>query len=377
MPQLHDHASRAHALLSASSSARWLACPPSAMIAERYPKVDTPFTREGTIAHEVAEVIASGGVLDAEKMDGLTPDMIRHAEEYRDYIQGLCNEYSEVLLEQRVDFSSWVPGGFGTADCIILSGNQMDVVDYKYGQGVAVSAESNPQMMLYGLGAMNDYGFIYSVDTVRLHIFQPRLGNVSVYECSALELLLFGEEVQQTAALAAKGEGKMQAGDHCRFCPHAGKCPKLALCAIGAVTVDDTIFPAIDTLSYEQIGAVLRLEPMISAWVKKLKEQALEALLAGKPIPGYKVVTGKAGNRKWSDELKVAETLRKAGYMEEDFSVVKLMSPAELDKSIGKKRVAEILTDLIDRAPGSPTVVPEADKRPAYDRVAEAKKDFE
>lgn len=375
MAEFNDHAARAHALLSASSASRWMACPPSAMLAARYPKTDTPFTLEGTLAHEVAEAVASGKAVP--ELDGdMQREMIRHAEGYRDYISGLCESTSEVLLEQRVDFSPWVPSGFGTADCIVLTGDHMDVIDYKYGQGVAVSADHNPQMMLYGLGAMNEYGFVYSVKTVNLHIYQPRLDSISVCELTAVDLLAFGDEVRKVAKKAAKGAGKLNAGDHCRFCPHSGKCPELAFRCLSAVSVGNEIAPSLDTLAPQTVSTILSLEPMISMWLRKVKERALVDLMAGESIPGYKVVEGKLGNRKWTDELAVAAALDAAGVAREDYTTLQLLSPSAMDKALGKKRAAELLADYVDRAPGAPTVVPEADKRPKLDRVAQAQDDY-
>ena len=222
MAELNDHSSRAHALLSASSSSRWLMCPPSAMAAELYPATDTAFTREGTKAHEVAEARARGAVVNVSDDPEVTTEMIRCADAYADYIQELIHDDAAVvLLEQQVDFSPWVPGGFGTCDCLILQGNRLDVIDYKYGAGVAVSVEGNSQMRLYGLGAYNDFGDIYGIEEVYLHIFQPRMNNVPDPEhLAATELLKWGAAVKPTAELAAKGEGDMLSGEHCRFCQH-------------------------------------------------------------------------------------------------------------------------------------------------------------
>ena len=229
-----DHSTRDHALLSASSAHRWLACPPSAVAAEAYPAQDTDFTREGTLAHEVAELVArekkpSPGIKpysEAHWLEGVTQEMVDCAEGYRDYIQELTkSDDAVVLLEQRVDFSPWVPDGFGTCDCIIIQGETLTIIDYKYGQGVPVSAVDNPQMKLYALGALNDYGIAYDVARVEMHIYQPRLNNVS--DCSLMveDLLEWAENtVKPVAAKAAKGEGDYAAGEHCRFCPHAGRC---------------------------------------------------------------------------------------------------------------------------------------------------------
>ena len=371
MPELNDHSSRAHALLSASSAHRWMKCPPSALIAARYPSQSTPFTREGTLAHEVAEVMASGGI--APKLPDVTEEMIHCAAEYRDYIQGLCSKDTTVLLEQRLDLSPWVPDGFGTGDCILLTGDVMDVIDYKYGQGVPVSATENEQLMLYGLGAMNEYGFIYDVKTVRLHIFQPRISNVSVYELPVEDLLAFGEKVKKVAALAARGVGGLSSGDHCRFCPHAGRCPQLAKQCIWATNDGkDSLVQEVDTMSPEAVAAALKLAPLISMWLKKLNERALADKLNGEEVPGFKVVEGKQGNRKWTDELAVAAALDAAGISREDYTTVQLLSPAAMDKSLGKKKAAELLSGLIERAPGAPTVVPSSDKRPPYEKCSES-----
>lgn len=376
-----DHSSRAHALLSASSSARWLACPPSAVAAAAYPNQDTVFTREGTLAHEVAETVV-GGVNHARfgallETEGVTAEMLDCAEAYRDYIQELIKDDSAmVMLERRVDFSPWVPGGFGTADCIIIQGTRMDVVDFKYGQGVSVSAVENPQMKLYGLGALNDYGFIYDVQTVGLHIFQPRMNNTSEYELSASDLLAWGNaQVQPIAALAAKGEGTMEAGEHCRFCPHAGSCPGLAKsCAMIVETANGPV--DIPSLAPWQVADILAAEAKVTAWLKAVKDRALSSMLNGEEIPGYKVVAGRS-SRSWADDLEVAALLEGAGYARTEFTKTEVLSPYNMERALGKKKVAEILSGQILTVAGSPTVAPASDKRQPYDRAAELKKDFD
>lgn len=390
--ELSNHAERAHAFLPASASNRWSQCPGSAKLAALYPPTDTAFTREGTLAHEVAEAVASGNtplyhVMEKKvtgdgvsvKLEAPDPDMIRHAEAYRDYIDGLLQPGTTKMLEQRVDFSDWVPGGFGTADCILLHPDGcMDVIDYKYGQGVAVSAVGNPQMQLYGLGAMADYGFAYEVEKVRLHIFQPRKDNISAWETDADHLFQFGQYISGRAAAALGPDPELHAGDHCKFCPHAGHCPELASHCISAVTQGSTLCPEEPTksLSADAVARLLSMEPMISAWLKKLKEQALADALAGKELPGYKLVEGKAGNRKWSDELKVAAALDAAGVPREDYTTLQLLSPAAMDKALGKKRAAELLAGLTERAPASPTLAPVSDKRKEYNRQAAILADF-
>ena len=377
-----NHADRAHALLSASSAHRWLSCPASAVAAEAYPNPDTEFTREGTLAHEVAEAIARSKPLPENAAhdgldEGITQEMVDCALDYADYIhEQTHSDEAVVLLEQRVDFSPWVPDGFGTADCIIIQGETMDVIDYKYGQGVPVSATDNPQEKLYGLGALNDYGFAFNVQKLRLHIFQPRLNNISVDELTVDELLEWAEKtVKPIAAKAAKGKGGYSAGAHCKFCPHAGKCRTLTKTCTEYVETHG-MRVGVPVLAPHEVAEVLAMEPLVALWLKRVKSQALETLLNGGTVPGYKVVEGKLGNRKWTADFEVLEKLKAEGYALEDITETKLLSPAGMDKAIGKKKVNELLEQFIDRAPGSPTLAPESDKRPVYDRVAEAQKDF-
>lgn len=382
MGDLHNHSERAHALLSASSASRWLACPPSGFAVKLYAEQDTDFTREGTLAHEVAEVVARqrleglGEIADQE--EGITNEMIDCANGYADYIEEqMQSSEAIVLLEQRVDFSPWVPDGFGTCDCIIIQDDTLTIIDYKYGQGVAVSATNNSQMKLYALGALNDYGIALEVTKVEMHIYQPRINNISMDSITVDELMAWAENtVKPTAEKAAKGKGKYNPGEHCRFCEHGGKCRALTKVCTEYVDTHG-LRVAVPVLAPHEVAEVLKMEPLISLWLKKVKDQAMTTLMNGEKLPGFKLVEGKLGNRKWSDELKVAKALEAAGYSREDITETRLLSPAQMDKAVGKKKVAELLEGLIDRAPGSPIIAPESDKRPAYDRLAEAKKDFE
>lgn len=375
-----DHKSRAHAVLSASSSARWLACPPSAVAATAYKNQDTVFTREGTLAHEVAEYTARHGLHPRQpfshpsdskpprfpKKDGITDEMFEHAAAYRDYIQEqFTTDNPLVMLEQRVDFSPWVPDGFGTADCIIIQGDTMDVIDYKYGKGVEVSAVDNPQMKLYGLGAWNDYGFAYDIEKVRLHIFQPRLGNISVFELTVAELLAWGETVIPIAGQAAVGKGEYNPGEHCRFCPHAGRCKALnTLCREYVTTHGMRV--KVPVLAPFEVAEVLRMEPLVSIWLKRVKEQAIETMMNGGEVPGYKVVEGRS-TRGWADEVEAYQALIANGCTRDEITETKLLSPAAMEKAFGKKRAAELL-DIggVERKPGSPTIALATDKRRDY-----------
>lgn len=378
MTALNNHKDRSHALLSASSAHRWLECPPSAVANEAYPNQDTSFTQEGTLAHEVAEFMARYGYYSKDNAkEGVTVEMVGCAKEYADYIeeQKKSND-AIVLLEQRVDFSPWVPHGFGTCDCIIIQDDTLTIIDYKYGQGVAVSATDNPQMKLYALGAMNDYGIAMDVKKVELHIFQPRLNNISTDNLAVEDLMAWAEEiVKPTAQIAISGTGEYKPGEHCRFCQHGGKCRALTQLCLEYVETHG-LRVALPVLAPHEVADVLRMEPMISLWLKKVKEQALTTLMDGGELPGYKLVEGKLGNRKWKDERTVFDKLIGAGYSEEDITETKVLSPTQMDKAIGKKKATELLEEYIERAPGAPTIAPITDKRPAYDRLAEAQDDF-
>jgi hypothetical protein len=386
MTELNDHSQRAHALLSASSASRWLACPPSAVAAEAYPNQDTDYTREGTLAHEIAEWVASGRskhtTLDKGLHEEVDNEMLDCALSYRDYIQEQTkSDTAVVLLEQRVDFSPWVPDGFGTCDCIIIQNDSifgdstLTIIDYKYGKGVAVSAEDNAQMKLYALGALNEFGFAYDVDMVEMHIFQPRLNSISVDKTDVTTLLNWAENfVKPTAQRASEGKGEYNPGAHCKFCPHAGRCRELTkVCTEYVETHGMKI--AVETLTAWEVSEVLKMEPLISLWLKRVKDQALTTLLSGGAVPGYKVVAGR-GSRAWADDLEVAELLNDAGYSKEDYTKTELLSVAAMEKALGKKKCAELLGGQILAYTGSPTIAPETDKRPVYDQAAETLKDL-
>lgn len=382
MAEQIKHSSRAHALLSASSAARWLACPPSAVAAAAYENTSSEYAAEGTRAHEVAEIVASGRVRPGTDGVGfapdVTPEMLDCAAGYLDYIQEQIRTPDAVqMLERRVDFSAYVPDGFGTCDCIIIQGDTLTIIDYKYGKGVAVSAENNPQMRLYALGALNDYGIAYDVENVEMHIYQPRINNISTERLTVSALLEWAEKiVKPTAAKAAKGKGDYNPGAHCRFCPHAGRCRALTRVCTEYVTTHGAR-TAVPVLAPHEVAEVLQMEPLVTLWLKRVREQTMTTLLDGGEIPGYKVVEGRQGARRWTDEHRVAELLDNAGYTRDEYTTTTIFSPAGMDKALGKKKVEELLSSCVERSPGSPTIVPASDKRPPYDREAEAKKDFE
>lgn len=381
---VNNHSERAHALLSASSSARWLKCPPSAVAASMYPNTGTEYTREGTLAHEVAEMVARWR-LDSHKPkpadhqwpENVTQEMVNCALAYADYIEELItDDNAVVLLEQRLDFSPWVTKGFGTGDCIIIQGNRLDVVDYKYGKGVAVSASGNSQMGLYGLGALNDFGDIYDIQEVGLHIFQPRMNNVSADVLLTPKLLEWGDkEVKPTAKKAAKGEGDYCSGEHCRFCPHAGHCPTLSADCIKVVNLHGGK-AAVPTLAPWMVADILKQESVISGWLKAVKDRALSQMLSGEEIPGFKVVEGRS-SRDWDDPQNVLALLAQAGYSSEQvFTQPEILSPYAMGQSIGKKKMEELVGSHIVTKPGNPTIAPESDKRKPYDRKEASREAF-
>ena len=253
----------------------------------------------------------------------------------------------------------------------------MTVIDYKYGQGVAVDAKDNPQMKLYALGAMNDWGFAYETEQIEMNIYQPRIGNISTDTISAEDLLQWANETVKPVAIRASfGAGEYIPGAHCKFCPHAGRCPELnKLCTTYVETHGAGRVP-VQTMAPFEIAEALKMIPMVELWIKRIQDSALTGMLNGNEIPGYKVVAGRS-SRQWADELEVAQTLKTHGYDMEDITKTELLSVAAMEKALGKKKVAELLGDSITTKQGSPTIAQASDKRPAYDREAEIKKDFE
>lgn len=250
------HAERAHAKLSASGSKRWLTCTPSARLEDQFEETTSEFAEEGTLAHEVSEVLLqyhTGAISKAartrrlnklKKHELYSDSMIEYVSTYSDLVIEKFNALEAekgdamILLEQRLDFSEWVPEGFGTGDALIIADEVMEVIDLKYGKGVPVDAEKNTQMMLYALGALNQFGALYDIECVRMTIVQPRLDSVSTYELSVSELLSWANDfVKPRAEMAWQGEGEFEAGDHCRFCRAKANCSARAKKKLGAGSI--------------------------------------------------------------------------------------------------------------------------------------------
>ncbi|MCD8301308.1 MAG: DUF2800 domain-containing protein [Clostridiales bacterium] len=368
-----------HALLSASSSHRWLACPPSVRACEGIEERASPYAHEGTDAHSLCEfklltALGKEAHDPREDMEYLDPEMEECTDEYRLYVmsmfesaKGTCRD-PILLVEERLDFSRWVPEGFGTGDVIIVADNMMHIIDFKYGLGVLVSAEDNSQMRCYALGALDAYDGIYDIDTVKMSIFQPRRGNLSTTVMSKADLLEWADTVlAPTAKLAYEGGGEFSAGDHCRFCRIKESCRKRAEYNLEMARYD---FQMPDTLKDTEIAAILpRIDELVS-WADDVKKFALRQALSGVRYDGYKVVEGRSIS-KYTDDTAVIAAVTAAGY---DPYEKKLLGITAMSRMLGNKKFKELLGDFIHKPPGKPVLVPDSDRRPEMNT---AKTDFQ
>ena len=371
------HENRAHAVLSASASKRWLNCPPSAKLNAEIPDITTEYAKEGTDAHELAEykvnqLLGIKADNPTENLDYYNQEMEDCTDSYAQYIAEQMSQYSSpvVMVEQRLDFSRYVPGGFGTGDCIIVADDVLIVIDFKYGKGVAVEAEYNPQMMLYALGALEMFSILYDINEVKMVIFQPRIENISEFSMPVSDLLNWAEnELKPKAELAAKGEGEFCAGEHCRFCKVKATCRKRAEYNLAIAKYD---FALPDMLEDSEIEMILERADALTAWAADVKEYALSEALKGRKWDGYKVVEGRS-NRKYTDEKMAAAVVKKAG--KDPYSEPKILGITEMTKLLGgKKKFDELLSKYVCKPQGKPTLVPESDKRKEW---SSAENDFQ
>lgn len=396
----------AHALLSASSAHRWLACTAAPLYEAQFPEGTSAYADEGTLAHAICELYArkhftpmgkrafNSELKKFQAQELYNEEMLTTAQVYLDYLKEKALSYPStpyVTQEVRVDFSDYVPDGFGTCDCIMIGGDTLHITDYKHGKGVPVSAENNPQMRLYALGALKMYSMIYgdSIQKVSMAICQPRLFDEPSEEVITVdELKEWGESIKPRALEAYSGNGKFCPGEHCRFCRGKAQCRARAEQNTALEDFKDCVpagkaAPELLTMSEEarqvlglptllsdaEIGDLLTRGKSLVAWYKDLEEYALASILAGKEIPGYKAVAGKS-NRAFKDADTAFKTLIEKGYDEALLYDRKPKTLSELEKILGKKTFADFLGDQVYKPMGSPTLVPATDKREAYNSAA-------
>lgn len=396
-----------HAFLSASSAHRWAMCTAAPHYEAQFPDGDPGvYAREGTLAHKICELTVqyNAGLITKRKYNSqlkkchedelFKEEMIKTAEFYAEQIWQASMAYKNkpyLATEVRVDFSEIVPDGFGTCDCCMIGDNKLSIFDYKHGKGVPVSAENNPQMRLYALGALRQYGMFYKIDTVSMSIIQPRITeDVSSEEISAEDLLKWGEQLKPIAQKAFTGEGaEFKEGPWCRFCKGKAVCRArsenmtaledfMNMPVLGKMTDEEKMqrtsaeivgFPVSHVLTDKEVGDLLQRGARLAQWYEDLKTYAQDAILAGKEIPGWKVVEGRA-TRAWDDPEKALELFKQAGFDEAVLFDRKQKSLSELEKLVGKKKFAEIAGEHIVRPPGKPTLVVESDKRQPYNAAA-------
>ncbi|MNO32458.1 PD-(D/E)XK nuclease superfamily protein [compost metagenome] len=385
------HAERAHALLGASKASQWINCPPSARLQESVPDKRSEYADEGTAAHELSELILRRTLTPCNaaerlRLDKAIADFKAGNQYYSPEMESAVSEYVDVvterffaakarssdaviLLEDRLDFTEWVPDGYGTGDVVIIADEVMEIIDLKYGKGVPVSAIGNPQLRLYGLGAWWNWNYLYSIREVSLTIVQPRLDSVSTDTLLLGELIQWAETVvKPAAALADAGEGDFKSGDHCRWCKVKGNCRARADENMKALAYE---FQDPALLSLEEVGSVLFVAEQLKVWAKDVEDYAFDQAKNGTKIPAWKLVEGRS-NRVITNKEALKVKLIEAGFEES-----KLLKPQELlgigdleTKVVGsKKEFAALVGDLVIKPQGKPVLVPETDKRPELNSV--------
>lgn len=359
-----------HAVLSASGSHRWLNCTPSARLELEFENTGSEAAREGTAAHALCEHKLKRALhmrsrrpisdYDSDEMEECTNTYVDFVMEQYEAAKQVCED-PVILIEQRLDFSCYVPDGFGTGDCLIIFDNRLHIIDFKYGMGVLVEAEGNPQMKLYALGALAVYDALYDIREVSMTIFQPRRENVSTWTIPVEDLKAWAEnELKPRAKMAYDGEGEYLPGEWCTFCRAAVKCRARAEEKLKLAQTEFRMPPLLTDAEIEEILAVL---PDLTKWANEIAAYALDsALNHGKEWNGFKVVEGRSV-RKYRDEAAVAEAAKEAGY--KDIYRQSLIPLTEMQRLMGKDKFEEILGGLITKAPGRPILVPKSDRRPA------------
>ena len=390
------HSERKHALLSASHAARWLACPPSARLEEKFKETcgfqdSSVYAEEGTLAHEFAELslrMASGRISKVDYESAL--EALRGHELYSEEIEEQIEKYSTyvmeafehaktvvpdpvLFIEEKLDFSHIVEEGFGTGDSGIIADGIMEVIDLKYGKGVKVEACENPQLKLYAIGALHNYEMLYDIHTVRLTIIQPRIDNIVSWDISVKDLYKWAfEVVKPIAEKAYVGKGIQKAGEHCKFCSVKAMCNTLAQRNIALAKHE---FKDPQLLTEKQLIDVYKQIPMLVDWANSVGEFLFNKALAGEKVEGYKLVEAPS-RRRWTNEEDVQAKLKEEGYTEEQFNTVKLKGISDIEKLVGKKNFPTLMEGFVIKPQGNPILVPETDKRPEYKSLEQAKQDF-
>lgn len=365
-----------HALLSPSSSHRWLNCPPSLRLGQQYEDTTSSYAAEGTEAHTLCEyklktILGMKAKDPTANLEYYNEEMEECATDYATYILELLEDAKAkcsdplILIEQRLDYSKYAEGGFGTGDCIIVSDDTLRVVDYKHGTGILVDANDNSQMKLYGLGALELFDGIYDIETVAMTIYQPRRNNISTFTLSKDELYKWANEIlKPTAKLALEGEGEFRCGDWCTFCKIKHECRHRADHNLELAKYEFKLPPLLED---EDIEEILGKIDELTSWASNIKDYALQSALQGKQWHGFKLVEGRS-NRKYINPEKVIEVVTSNGY---DPYEHKIKGITAMEKTLGKARFSELLSDLVEKPQGKPTLVPESDKRPAINTAVD------
>lgn len=377
-----------HALLSASGSHKWLHCPPSARLEEQIPETESVYANEGRLAHSIGELKLRKAFIEpmgpkkfnaALKKLQADPlyqnEMLHYTDVYLDYISGIVHSFASppyVAVEKRLNYSAYAPEGFGTGDNIIIGGDLLQITDLKYGKGVPVSAENNPQMMLYALGAYHAYSILYGITRVKMAVIQPRLDSISEWEITAQDLLAWGESIKPIAQMAHQGLGENIPGEWCRFCRAKAQCRARADSYSALADFGKPLPPLINN---DEVGRLLTIAQGLKSWLGDLEEYALAECLKGNEVQGWKAVPGRS-NRTFDNTDEAFKVLTDNGYEEALLYERKPIILTQVETLLGKPAFATLLNSHVVKPDGKPTLAPLTDKREAISNRTTAAEDF-